>query len=230
MPLRPDQLFDPMPETKRYFMRRLKRAAIDFESFGILLQLCTLEGCRGTCCYDGVCLDEDEERYIGAIVDAHPVFFKELNLTRENAFEDAEFLGSDTRKTRTKPCRYPKNVNFPKHFEKTSCVFRFPDGRCSLQTLAMEHGEHPWAYKPPSCWLHPISLERNGKSMIWLPTKETDHVVAEDYPGYAPYTPCGAECAGGKPAYQVLKSELETLGAIVGRDIYGEIEKHFAQK
>ncbi len=225
MPLRTDQLFDPMPDTKKYFKRRMLRAPIDYESFGISLRQCTMESCCGMCCYDGVCLDEDEEHYIGAIVDAHPVFFKEMGITREKAFEDAHFLGTECRKTATRKYKHPEHVNFPKHFENTKCIFRFDDGRCSLQTLAMEHGEHPWAYKPPSCWLHPISLERENKTVLWLPQKDTDLVVEKGYPGYAPYTRCGEDCgAEGMPGYEALKPELETLGILVGRDFYTEIK------
>lgn len=231
MPLKPSQLLDAMPDTKRFMKRRLRRADIDFESFATPLRLCALETCGGHCCYDGVCLDEDEEHYIKCVVGAHPVFFKQLNVDEETAFEDATFLGVDTRKTATRKFRYPKAIGHPKHFDKTTCIFRFPDGRCSLQTLAMEHGDHPWAYKPLSCWLHPISLERDDKAVIWIPTKETDHLADEDYPGFAPYTQCGEACPGeGKPAYETLRQELETLGAIVERDIYGEIANYWRQR
>lgn len=230
MPTKPNELLDATPDTKKYFLRRLKHAPIDFESFGSPLKLCTLEECQGMCCYDGVCLDEDEEHRLTALLDAHPVFFRQLGLTSENAFEDATFLGEDTRKTASRPFSHRDSVEFPDHFEKTSCVFRFPDGRCSLQSLAMEHGEHIWAYKPLSCWLHPISLERDDKSVVWVPTKETDLLADEDYPGFAPYTLCGKECPGGLPAYEVLKPELEALGAIIGRDFYGEIKEHYRKR
>lgn len=225
MPLKPSQLFDPMPETKKYFKRRLKNCPIDYKSFATPLRLCEMEDCRGMCCYDGVCLDESEEHYITAIVNAHPNHFKKLGITVDNAFEDAEFLGSPTRKTATKPCTYPEKVEFPEHFEDTSCIFRHKDGRCSLQALAMEHGEHPWAYKPPSCWLHPISLERDDQSILWLPTRGKDHVVDEDYPGYSSYTRCGECVVGEQPAYESLKPELDVLGAIIGRDFYAEIKE-----
>ncbi|MBI5155286.1 DUF3109 family protein [Candidatus Poribacteria bacterium] len=229
MPLKPEQLLDPLPETKKYFQRRLHRAPVDFDSFATPLKACDLRTCQGSCCYDGVCLDEDEERYLGAIVDAHPLHFKPLGITRENAFEDATFLDTDTRKTRTRRFKYDPAVEFPKHFEKTACVFRHSDGRCSLQALAMEHGEHPWAYKPLSCWLHPISLERNDRTIIWLPTKDNDQLTEPGFPGYAPYTKCGCATPGGRPAYEVLKPELDVLGAIAGRDFFGEIKAHFAK-
>ncbi|MDK2970341.1 MAG: hypothetical protein PWP23_96 [Candidatus Sumerlaeota bacterium] len=230
MPLKPSQLLDPIPESRKYFRKRLSKAPIDFESFGTLLKPCTMGECCGMCCYDGVCLDEDEEHYVGAVVDAHPLHFKELGITRENAFEDAIFIDTETRKTRTKKFKYPEHVNFPKHFDKTSCVFRYDDGRCSLQALAMEHGEHPWAYKPVSCWLHPISLERHDKTVLWLPTMGKDHLTDDDFPGYAPYTRCGCAFPDGQPAYEVLSWELETLGAVVGRDFLGEIRAYFASR
>ena len=230
MPLQRHQLLDALPETKRYFKRRLTRAAIDYESFGKPMKLCDLHNCCGQCCYDGVCLDDDEERYLTAILEAHPVFFKELKLTPENAFEDAEFLDTPTRKTQERKFKYPKRAKLPKHFSHTRCCFRYEDGRCSLQSLAMEHGEHPWAYKPFSCWLHPISLERGNKTILWVPGKENDHLKEPGYPGYAPFTPCGAEIKGGEPGYEVMEEELQTLGEIVGRDFYTEIKTYFKEK
>lgn len=228
MPLDPSQLLDATPETKKYFKRRLFRAPVDYESFMTPLRLCDIGQCFGMCCHDGVCLDDDEEHYVAAVVDAHPVFFRQtVGVTSENAFEDAIFLDSETRKTRTRRFKYPPHANYPKHFPQTSCVFRMPDGKCALQALAMQHGEHPWAYKPLSCWLHPISLERDDRTMLWIPTKETDHLREPDYPGYAPYTHCGCATPGGKPAYQILKMEIETLGAIVGRDFWGEMDRHW---
>ncbi len=221
--LKRDQLLDAFPDWKQFVKKRFRRAPVDYASFGTLIKACTMEGCRGTCCYDGVCLDEDEERLLTHVVGAHPVYFRQLKLTPENAFEEAEFLGSPTRKTATRREKYPAEVGFPKHFDKTSCVFRFPDGRCSLQSLAMEHGDHPWAYKPISCWLHPISLERDGRTLLWLPTLGNDPLVDDGYPGYAPFTPCGKERCDGQPAYEVLREELDTLGEIAGRDFHAEI-------
>lgn len=226
MPLKPHEILDAMPETKKYFKRRLLRAPVDYDSFLTPLQLCNLDECCGMCCYDGVCVDDDELHYIKAVMDAHPKHFKEIGLTSDNAFEGAEFLGAETMKTKEKKFKYPKRANFPKHFRNTACVFRYDDGKCSLQALAMQHGEHPWAYKPFSCWLHPISLERDDKTILWIPRKETDHLKERGYPGYAPYTGCGCEVKGGKPAYRVLKEEIKTLSAIVGRDFYGEMKEY----
>lgn len=229
MPLEAHEILDAVPDTKADVQWRVRRSKIDYPSFATPLRLCDLAECNGHCCYDGVCVDTDEEEFLAALMRAHPKFFEQLGLDHENAFEDATFLDSPTRKVVTKKFKYPKSVGHPKHFDKSSCAMRFPDGRCGLQALAMEHGNHPWAYKPLSCWLHPISLERDDKPVIWIPTKETDQLKDKGFPGFAPYTRCGESCPGeGRPAWQTLRMELETLGRLGGRDIVGEIEEYFA--
>lgn len=224
-PLSPEQLLDAMPETKRLFKSRLASCPIDVKSFLAPLHLCDLQSCQGMCCYDGVCLQEDEEHYIGAVVQAYPEVFGPMGIDRNSAFTNLSPGLSRGRKTATRPFEYSRESNTPKHFSRTACVFRLPDARCALQSLAIDQGEHPWAYKPPNCWLHPISLQRGTETVIWLPDKSTDPQKSNAFPGFASYSRCG-ECAeGGPPAYVTLRQELETLGAIIGRDLLKEIEE-----
>lgn len=219
----PHQLLDSMPETKQVFLRRLRSCPIDHESFLTPLRVCSLSSCQGMCCYDGVVLAEDEAHYIGAVVKAHPEVFDPLGISPETAFEPISEGAGSIKKTATKPFSYAPESNTPEHFARTACVFRLPDARCSLQSLAIEQGEHPWAYKPPNCWLHPITLHRGNESVIWLPTKSCDPLQKPGYPGFASYSRCGECTPGGEPAYKVLGQELQTLGAIIGRDLIAEI-------
>lgn len=228
MPISNAQILDHLPSWKRYVQKRLAKAPIDFESFGVRLQVCAMEDCRGMCCYDGVCIDRDEERMVRRALRQNPEHFEELGVDASNAFEEGEFQGLPTRKTQTRPQKFPRHVSIPRHFDRSCCVFKHEDGRCSLQSLAMKLGEHPWAFKPISCWLHPLSLERDDETILWVPRLGHDHLKTEEYAGFTPYTHCGKECTGGKPAWQALKFELECLGAITGRDFYGEIAEFHA--
>ncbi|MGB8434248.1 MAG: hypothetical protein WCE38_08330 [Burkholderiales bacterium] len=46
------------------------------------------------------------------------------------------------------------------------CVFRYPDGRSSLQVASVALGHHKWEFKPAPCWLFPVHVvfagERDG--------------------------------------------------------------------
>ena len=120
-------------------------------------------------------------------------------------------------KTATKPNDFRGKVSgFPDHFDDTSCVFRADDGRCTLQTLGAKTGRHPWFYKPLVCWLHPINV---SPERITIYDENTDPYRYPDYDGFASRTFCGRTAALGRPAYEVLRAELELLGHILGRDL-----------
>ncbi|MEM9238211.1 MAG: hypothetical protein AAGB14_15675, partial [Verrucomicrobiota bacterium] len=81
-------------------------------------------------------------------------------------------------------------------------------------------------WKPISCWMHPLVLKpgvRGDRPQLLLPASDGDPSEAPGYPGFASCTPCGREVLDGRPAWEVLKTELELLGTISGRDFYAEI-------
>ena len=82
----------------------------------------------------------------------------------------------------------------------------------------MKEEKHPWFYKPVSCWMHPLLLKVDGgRPYLTLLSK------ADDGKRFASETPCGRVEEDGLPARQVLRSELEMLREISGRDFYREL-------
>jgi hypothetical protein len=122
--------------------------------------------------------------------------------------------------TRTSPFR-AKVDGYPSHFNETACVFLFEDGRCGLQQLSIQDGKHPWYYKPFTCWLQPIKI---SDSTIRLYDEATDPFKFADYDGFVTQTFCGRTTAGGRPAAEVLREELEFLGELLDRDLLTELK------
>ena len=85
----------------------------------------------------------------------------------------------------------------------------------------MREGKHPWYYKPFTCWLHPIKLSESG---IRLYDETSDPNKLPNYDGFVVRTFCGRTEAGGRPAVEVLKEELEFLGKLIGRDLIAEVQ------
>jgi hypothetical protein len=89
-----------------------------------------------------------------------------------------------------------------------------------LQLLALEKGLHRWHYKPISCWLHPIRISLDEEiPRITLYNSKTDPYRLPNYDGYASKTLCGSVKKCGDKAHQVLKEELEYLGAIINQNL-----------
>ncbi len=169
------------------------------------LARCDLAVCEAMCCYDGVYLRPGQEARITATVRAHPEFF---------AFLPEPFIVDGTwqnrirgRKTAVRPHAY-RNPAFPPHFDRTRCVFAFPDGRCSLQVLATRLGEHPWARKPRVCWTHPLREGPGGLAPPPVDPREDPDHRGPGYPGYVTSTECGKPRADGAPWRETLADEL----------------------
>ena len=121
-----------------------------------------------------------------------------------------------------------KVVDYPEHFAKTRCVFLRPNAKCALQSLAIKENKPTWFYKPFTCWIHPLAFtRRDGRSLLTLYSRDNDPHNFEDYDGFTSQTHCGRVCsvetADSAPAYQVLKTELEYLSHISGRDLLAEL-------
>ncbi len=201
---------------------------VDARSFARPLARCSLADCRGMCCYDGVYLDAPTEAAIGVIAQARRPAFQDMGLDLPATVVVDGYVGGVLcgRKTATRPWT-PDVVDFPAHFNRTCCVFHLDDGRCGLQVLAVRDGLHPWYYKPPSCWLFPITIH-SGTIRIFDETSDPSRYDA--YAGFVAYTRCGATCPTGQPAIEVLTDELRYLGDIVGRDLVAEVAEHPANR
>lgn len=203
---------------------RLKTASIDAREFQQGMIRCSLANCRGMCCYDGVPVDEDTARVLQRLSVERAVDFQEMGLSLPNdVIVDNEWRGRVSKKTAVQPFPFRSLVSdFPDHFQETACVFHLDDGRCGLQVLAERDGEHPWYYKPFTCWLHPIKITG---SAIHLYDEVTDPNRYPDYDGYVTRTLCGRPSNDGCPAAELLKDELQYLGRILNRDLVAGVKQ-----
>lgn len=169
------------------------------------LQTCDIHACEAMCCHDGVYLEPEDEAALRAIVASEPALRAKLpEVFVVEGHWNGEHLG---RKTATRPHEY-RNPAFPAHFPRTRCVFADDAGFCELEKLARGRGEHPWKYKPFTCWMFP--LEEDAGQAVPPPAKaEDDPYQAPSYPGYATVVPCGKHDPQGRPWKQALERELQ---------------------
>ncbi len=205
---------------------RLAHGTVDVQSFRRPLSRCEISTCRGMCCYDGVYVSRESAAVIQRLADEHVDFFAGLgiDLPAHVIVEGEWQWKKGGLKTAVKPRVFSKSVEgYPAHFEDTACVFLAADGRCSLQLLSLHLGRHPWYYKPVKCWMHPITLEGEGKSRLVLHSRETDPYRLPGYDGFVSVIFCGRTRPEGMPASTVLSEELSLLSRIVGRDLQAEL-------
>jgi hypothetical protein len=210
------------PETEKWLRDTCADAELDIAAFRRPLARCDLSDCRGMCCYDGVYVHRNTAEILQQISQARRSEFQEngIRLPAEVITEGVWRDGSSGLKTVTKPTRFRGTVrDFPSHFDDTSCVFHMDDGKCSLQILGVKDGQHPWFYKPLTCWLFPISI---SPERITVYDEATDPYRYPDYDGFASRTFCGRTADQGRPAYEVLQPELKLLGRILGRNLAGQ--------
>lgn len=179
----------------------LREAAVDHRAFEQPILLCDLTRCRATCCHDGVILSDEEAEILGSA-------------------EPGIETGPNGQKRTATILASPSSLadDFPEHFPKTRCVYLDEEHRCHWQLKGVKEGRSPWYYKPLSCWMHPVVLrQREGRPVLTVLSRE------EDSDRFASDTHCGRREPAGLPAWKSLRSELETLGVLSGRDFYGEL-------
>lgn len=190
-------------KTAEQLARQLKEAAVDHSAFERRLPLCELSKCRATCCHDGVMLSPEEAEKLKSLGAGDDLFQQRDGCEKTKTVEaTAGELADD----------------FPGHFPKTRCVFLDDEHRCQWQLRAVAEGKHPWFYKPTSCWMHPVLLtQRDGRPLLTILSTGQDHLA------FASHTPCGREEEAAELARINLKTELEMLSRISGRDFPGEL-------
>lgn len=202
--------------------RQIREAALDHEVFQMPLKVCDLTRCRATCCHDGVYLTDEEGKTISGVLEEKASPLADYGWTHSDWTENRD----GRVKSRTLEAAPQELADaFPIHFPRTRCVFLDSEHRCVLQRLAMDEGRHPWWWKPVSCWLHPLLIRKDpeGRPFLTLARPEKDPAAREGYPGFGSCTPCGMPQPDGVPAWQTLRSELEMLGRIGGRDLVAEL-------
>jgi hypothetical protein len=175
----------------------------------LCLSACDVTRCEGRCCYDGVYLQPGEEAFLRELVDRVPVLRGKLpEQFIVDGYWDGESLG---RKTATRAHAY-RSADFPAHFTRTRCVFADEHGFCELEKFARSNGQHPWSYKPTTCWMFPLQDE-DGDPVEPVRGTEDDPHCTPEYPGYASVVPCGRHDAAGRPWREALVREIAWLEA-----------------
>ena len=175
----------------------------------LCLAICDVTKCEGRCCYDGVYLQPGEEEFLRELVAKLPEL--RAKVPEEfvvDGYWNGEHLG---RKTATRPNDY-RSADFPAHFTRTRCVFGDSQGFCELEKLARNNGQHPWSYKPTTCWMFPLQ-DDDGAVAEPVRGQADDPYFTPDYPGYASCLPCGRHDPAGKPWRESLTREIEWLGS-----------------
>jgi len=207
------------PQTVKILAQQIREARVDHSAFEVLIRPCEMHRCKGTCCYDGVHLSDEEAVHVEKIATANGF---------NQGLPVVEISSKGGKKTATRKAEASELANdYPAHFPKTRCVFLDENSYCEIQKLSMQQGRHPWHDKPLTCWIHPLVLIPAGKweerPVLTLVNSQNDPQKTSTYQGFASCTHCGREDASGSPAWKVLESELKMLGELCDRDIYSEL-------
>ncbi len=164
--------------------------------------------CDNRCCYDGVYVTYAEEAKIRDFMMKYPDEFKHVptNFLEKGEWE---FLFGGNRTIRV-PHEYSR-PDFPRHFQKTICVFALPNGLCSLQQSAVKHGMHPWSLKPELCWEFPLVglFNEDAFNHPHYFDQPDPHYFSEEEPGYLSFLPCAKTDASGLSWKRLYKNELQ---------------------
>jgi hypothetical protein len=174
---------------------------------GPRLRGCQVAHCEARCCYDGVYLMAGEEEFLRELVSKVPALREVLPAEFiTDGWWQGEYYG---RKTATRPHAY-RSADFPAHFAPTRCVFADAVGYCRLESFARQRGQHPWTFKPATCWLFPLHVE-DGKPVPPVTREQDDPYRTEGYAGYSTFVPCGRHDPNGRPWRQALATEIDYL-------------------
>ena len=185
------------------------------------LKACDISRCEAMCCHDGVHLDEGEERRLRALVEHTPALRARLPAEYVvDAWIEGEYAG---RKTAVRAHDY-RNPAWPAHFPRTRCVFADEAGMCELQKLGLARRQHPWRYKPFTCWMFPLGLDAETGAVEQPEVDAADDPSAgPGYPGFVSVMPCGRHDPQGEPWWQVLSGELARYAEVGGLPGHGSV-------
>jgi hypothetical protein len=89
-------------------------------------------------------------------------------------------------------------------------VFADEAGLCELEKFARANDQHPWTFKPTTCWMFPLQDE-DGEPAEPVRGTDDDPYRTESYAGYASCVPCGRHDAHGAPWRNTLQQEIQYL-------------------
>jgi len=85
---------------------------------------------------------------------------------------------------------------------------------------ARSRGQHPWTFKPTTCWMFPLQ-DDDGDFVEPVRNTADDPYVTSDYPGYASCVPCGRHDPAGVPWRQSLAREIQYFEAAPELPLFG---------
>jgi hypothetical protein len=185
-----------LAEERRRGLFALRPDAMDVRALAELrVRACQPQKCGGKCCKDGAGLLPSEAVLLEAVSRDHARELLALGLKKVPAVTDASGRSART------------------EVDGTACAWLLGDGRCSLQALAVEHGQSPWFYKPLACVLFPLRV-RTCKGLCVL-TADPLSACREDTADVPDCARWRAECA----PLAGLQGEAAYIKELWGHDV-----------
>ena len=161
---------------------RLKTASIDALEFQQRMSRCSLEKCRGMCCYDGVPVDDDTAHLVQKLSIERADDFRAMGLALpREVIVDNQWHGVVSKKTAVQPFPFRSLVkDFPDHFEETACVFHLDDGQIYGDFQQLRTG---FADRLPTDMngLHSSRVRSRGWSGSKCRSKATNTIKSPDF-------------------------------------------------
>ena len=162
-----DEPVTAFPETLENLAEMATELSLNRPALSAKIKPCDLARCRGTCCHDGAYLSAEEARIIRELAETERTEFAEIGIDLpEKTVVYGNWRGvASGPKTATRPAPMREWVSdYPEHFPETNCVFLHPEtASCGLQMLAEKRNLPKWYYKPTTCWMHPLSIEKRRR-------------------------------------------------------------------
>jgi hypothetical protein len=210
--------------TMQAMRESLGSAWLDVRSFDRPLSRCDVRDCLGQCCTEGTSLGDEEVDVLRALVRHEWEFFESHGIfDAEQRIQSSGRAGSGGRTLVRDRLIGEVAADYPERFGHAACAFLIGGGRCAFQVLSVERGHSPWWWKPIRCWMHPISLDRG---FVGVPDDRHDE---KGTPGRSQVTRCSRTDSHGVAARELLRDEIEWLGAILDRDLAAELANAAAE-
>jgi hypothetical protein len=164
---------------------------------------CSMQNCDASCCQGGVMIDVKERDNILQHADLIRKHMEPGQVQDPQAwFENEEELDSD----------YPSGRGVGTQTTDRGCVFLRNDGRCVLQTTAMDEGLPKQALKPFFCFAFPVTIDAG--------------VLTIDDPEFTDRPECCSMIPGGsKSVLEICWEEFEFVLGCEGANALRAMQK-----